>query len=372
MANLLSGTVSVLFNLPVSPNYSQDLFQYTAYIAGGRPNSVFSADLEGDGDNDVAVANWLDGSVSVLLNHGDGTFADKVEYGVGSFPTSVFGADLDGDGDNDLVVANSASKSVSVLLNYGDGTFAPKMDYGAGSRPRSVFSTDLDGDGDNDLVTANPFSRNVSVLLNNGNGTFVYRVYAVGAVPFSVFAADLDGDGDNDLAVTNRNSGTVSVLMNNGDGVFAPKVDYAAGRHPKSVYISDLDGDGDNDLAVANGRGNTVSVLLNVLAPAITEEEEPSSNVPKIYCLSQNYPNPFNLRTVIQYYVSLQSHINICIYNIMGQKVAILLDREIDVGEHSIVWDGIDDSGKSLASGVYVYRMKADKFVHNRKLSLMR
>jgi hypothetical protein len=81
-------------------------------------------------------------------------------------PTSVFSADLDGDGDLDLATANYDSHNVSVLLNNGDGTFAPHSVYSVGDTPWSVFSADLDGDGDLDLATANSDPDNVSVLLN--------------------------------------------------------------------------------------------------------------------------------------------------------------------------------------------------------------
>ena len=230
------------------------------YPAGDEPNSVFSADLDGDGDNDLVVTN--EDGVSVLMNNGDGTFALNVDYPTGDEPNSVFSADLDGDGDNDLVVTNE--DGVSVLLNNGDGTFTPKVDYDAGRHPQSVVIADLDGNGDKDLAVANRNSDNVSVLLNNGDGTFTPKVdYDAGRHPQSVVIADLDGDGDKDLAVANRNSDNVSVLLNNGDGTFTPKVDYDAGRHPQSVVIADLDGDGDKDLAVANRNSDNVSVLLN-------------------------------------------------------------------------------------------------------------
>ncbi len=140
----------------------------TNYLAGNGPTSVSSADFDGDGDNDLAVANEFSNSVSVLFNNGDGTFADstRVDYSLGFDPTSVFSADIDSDGDNDLAVANEGSDNVSVLLNNGDGTFAPRVDYPAGDGSRSAFSADFDGDGDNDLAVANFNSDNVSVLLN--------------------------------------------------------------------------------------------------------------------------------------------------------------------------------------------------------------
>ena len=200
--------------------------------------------------------------------------------------------------------------------------------------------------------------------------------YGVGESPSSIFIADLDGDADNDFAVANMLSNTVSVLLNNGDGTFAPKVGYDAGFQALSVFGADLDGDGDNDLAVASGRG--VSVLLNLSdipitdSTAVTEYEEPSSDVPEIYSLTQNYPNPFNPQTVIYYDLPVQSHINISVYNITGQIVATLVDGHRSAGSYSLVWDGKDDNGKRLANGVYVYRLLADGFVKTRKMVLMK
>ncbi len=245
--------------------HAQALFGLpTNYAAGAVPRSVFSADLNSDGRNDLAVANTNSNSVSVFLNDGNGLFPTKVDYGVGSSPRSVFSADFDGDGDNDLAVANELSDNVSVLLNNGNGTFADKEDYPAGNGPWSVFSADFDGDLDNDLAVANRYDGDVSVLLNPGDGTFVPSGadYAVGIGPRSVFSADFDGDGDSDLAVANLSSNSVSVLLNNGDGIFA-STDYGTGSGPFSVFSADFDGDGNNDLATVNLNSNTVSVLLN-------------------------------------------------------------------------------------------------------------
>ena len=234
----------------------------SAYPAGDGPTSVFAADVDGDGDLDLATANLWSDNVSALLNNGDGTYASHSVYPVGRLPRSVFAADLDGDGDLDLMTANEGSDDVSVLLNNVDGTFAPDSVYPVGGSLWSVFAADLDGDGDLDLATANRSSDDVSVLLNYGDGTFApHSVYPAGPDPRSIFAADLDGDGDADLATANRDAHNVSVLLNNGDGTFASHSDYPVGNYPNSIFAADLDGDGDLDLATAN-HGN-VSVLLN-------------------------------------------------------------------------------------------------------------
>ena len=252
--------------------FVQALFGFrTRYPAGRTPESVFGADLDGDGDNDLAVADAKDDVVGVFLNDGSGVFDARVSYASADGPLALFGADLDSDGDSDVAVASDRSDNVSVLLNNGDGTFAPRLEYGAGARPRALSVADLDGDADRDVAVAN-LSGAVSVLWNNGAGVFAQKSqYQVEFGPQSIASADLDGDGDNDLVTANNtnmtsaggfNSDNVSVLMNRGDGTFAARVNFLAGPRPTSVFASDLDGDGDNDLAVGNS-GNTVSVLSN-------------------------------------------------------------------------------------------------------------
>ncbi|MEU2154747.1 FG-GAP-like repeat-containing protein [Streptomyces sp. NPDC019396] len=234
------------------------------YGVGTSPASVAVGDLDGDGDQDLAVANSTDNNVSVLLNAGNGTFAPQVTYGVGASPASVAVGDLDGDGDQDLAVANSIDNNVSVLLNAGDGTFAPQVTYGVGANPNSVVVADFDGDGDQDLATADALGNTVTVLLNAGDGTFgPGTTYGVGLVPFTVVAADLDGDGDQDLATADTLGNTVSVLLNNGDGTFATAVPYGVGTFPVSVAAADLNGDGRQDLITADAGDDQVSVLLN-------------------------------------------------------------------------------------------------------------
>jgi len=259
LANYRADNVSILFN-----NGNGTFAPKVDYVTGTNPRSVFSSDLDGDGDMDLATANFISDNVSILLNNGNGTFAAKVDYAVEERPNSVFSSDLDGDGDMDLAVSNHYSSNVSILMNNGNGTFAPKVNYSVGVYPISVFSSDLDGDGDMDLAVARTTTGNVSVLLNQGDGTFATKVdYFAGSTPYSVFSSDLDGDGDMDLTTANELSDKVAILFNNGDGTFPKRFQYDTGTEPRSVFSTDLDGDGDMDLAVANNASNTVSVLFN-------------------------------------------------------------------------------------------------------------
>jgi hypothetical protein len=103
--------------------------------------------------------------VSVLLNRGDGTLDAAVSYPAGRTPQSITTADINGDGAIDVVVANSFINSVSVLPNRGDNTLGAPVSYAAYTYPHSVAAVDLNGDGAPDLAAANG-DGGASVLLS--------------------------------------------------------------------------------------------------------------------------------------------------------------------------------------------------------------
>jgi hypothetical protein len=118
------------------------------------PWNAIVADFNGDGVPDLATANVLESTVSVMLGRGDGTFTSPASYAVGFGPEQVLAADLNGDGHLDLVSVNIYSDTVSVLLGRGDGTFGAQSQFAAGLRPISVVACDWQGDGHTDLVVA--------------------------------------------------------------------------------------------------------------------------------------------------------------------------------------------------------------------------
>lgn len=94
--------------------------------------------------------------------------------------------------------------------------------------------------------------------------------------------------------------------------------------------------------------------------------------LPIDYSLSQNYPNPFNPSTVIAFALPKRSRVVLEVFNILGQKVRQLVDNTLPAGNHSIVFDGLDNEGHELASGVYLYRIKTEEFTQSRKMLLMK
>jgi hypothetical protein len=87
--------------------------------------------------------------------------------------------------------------------------------------------------------------------------------------------------------------------------------------------------------------------------------EESNPPVPSKFELSQNYPNPFNGSTMIQFDNPINQRVTLAAYDILGRLVATLADREFDSGRHSIIWNGLADSGHNLASGRYYIMAKA-------------
>jgi len=272
MRKLLTA-LTLLVVLQISTVNAADLFDrvpltYDVWSAG----DMFCDDLDGDNDIDIAViynrTNLQNQSfISVLLNHGDGTYAEAIEYRTGMTPHSICGADIDGDNDIDLVCVSpilTSSRNVFVSKNNGDGTFATYVPYYTHGSPRYVTIADTDGDFDNDLIITASTNNQLSVMLNDSTGVFGSPAYlGVGTIPRSIFASDLNGDSAIDVAVGNAGGDSASIRLNNGAGTLTYHSYYNIGEGQASVTGGDFDGDGDIDLAFAHWMTDTVSVLLN-------------------------------------------------------------------------------------------------------------
>src|SRR6266700_2924161 len=249
----------------------------TEYAAASKngPSGIAVGDFNGDGKLDLAVVNFGDWNVYVLLGNGDGTFqaARSVYFASGGgFPWSIAAGDFNGDGKLDLAVSNYGDNSLSVLLGNGDGTFQAPRTFAVGTNPAQVAIGDFNGDGKLDVAVSSVGSNTVSVLLGNGDGTFLPPLITpVGANPWYFAVGDFNGDGKLDLAVADYGcpldcnsspSNTVTVLLGLGNGTFQPAPSLTVGNGPAGVAVGDFNGDGRQDLAVANVNDNTLSVLL--------------------------------------------------------------------------------------------------------------
>lgn len=269
------------------------------YLSPTGAYTVAVGDFNGDGVEDLAVTEIgipPNAQVAIYLGNGDGTFTLKSTTPTGNGSEPAVAGDFNGDGILDLAVVNSGNGnipttsfpevqgSVTILLGNGDGTFTTVPAAPAtGWSPLAVAAGDFNGDGILDLAVANDgqygidtpgtvpgvYPGSVTVLLGNGDGTFTSAASPATALyPDGIAVGDFNGDGKADL-VTSSTSGGVgnpaSVLLGNGDGTFALALELATGEVSTAVVAKDFNDDGLTDIAVSNNGSSSVSILLSQL-----------------------------------------------------------------------------------------------------------
>ena len=370
------------------------------------------ADIDHDGDLDCFAGNFA-GKILFFQNVGDFThpvysltsdFYQNID--IGNYSAPVF-SDIDNDGDPDLFVGeedgtinffrnignafsaqfdnpalnylNKTGKAESVpemldydkdgdvdfFVGYKDGSISFYENHGTKNSPNFALITeayqglkatqnavprfiDMDGDNDPDLFLGNirggieyyeagnqvPFLHPVNDQVAFVDSTFVFYVTAVGN-PTPLFTLE---DSPTGMEI-NANSGRI---------FWEPKTGQK-GIHNVTVRASNSVG------------FNIVTFRVNVIWP-----------VPERITLFQNYPNPFNSGTAIRFGLHSTSKVIIKVYNLLGQEVRTLVRSELPEGFHITVWDGRDNRGRSVSSGLYFYRLQAGPQTRIRKMLLVK
>ena len=116
-----------------------------------------------------------------------------------------------------------------------------------------------------------------------------------------------------------------------------------------------------------------LKTAINELLPLPTDVSElPSGQLPERFSLSQNYPNPFNPTTSFEFNLPAKSEVKIEVFNIIGQNVATLLDKEMAAGSYKVEWDGKDNNGTDVSTGIYLYRLSTNHYVSTKKMMLIK
>jgi hypothetical protein len=121
-----------------------------------------------------------------------------------------------------------------------------------------------------------------------------------------------------------------------------------------------------------------VNVNGGILRPALNAEIS-EHNMPREFGLTQNYPNPFNPTTEIQYTLPAAGKVTLKIFNVLGEQVRLLVDEFKPAGQYTVVWDGKNNAGETIASGIYIYQISYQPsepstrpIVRSGKMSLLR
>jgi hypothetical protein len=325
------------------------------------------ADFDNDGVPEIAMIHWYGQNqaqmgVTVCEANGDilpgwpQLFPDKSQW----FSTYPAAADLDGDSIPELIATFSAIDGAQVYVWHGDGRPLQETEFG----PRDGFLTgvttalsgpivtDVDNDGAPEIVVrggALLFGAFEQIYAFEVDGSLargwpVYTYADPSKVTFSPFTP-LVGDFDLD--------GKLELLMGSSDAQIyswdLPTLD-EKGAILWGKYLYDEQNSG-------------ILPFKRAASPP-----QPPVTLPQSYSLSQNFPNPFNGSTTIEVKLKESGLMKIEIFNILGQKVAVLNDRPLAAGRYRFQWDAHDRRGHELASGLYFYRLRINQVTETKKM----
>lgn len=244
-----------------SENFTK--FNYTNTFAGAKFRNVHIANLDNDGDEDIAYISNNNDDVIWLENTGTGT--GNLIFGAPMFldteATGVWGLDvkdMDKDGDLDILISTAQSGTVNTdriswYENNGAKSFTKHDITTTVDKVRSVFAIDVDDDGDMDFLSSSADDDTVSWYQNNGNQTFTKKDIDTNSDNVQkVTASDVDGDGDIDIMSASGSDDVIALYLNNGSEVFTKKVITNLLDGARAVGTVDLDSDGDLDILAAS------------------------------------------------------------------------------------------------------------------------
>jgi hypothetical protein len=180
-------------------------------------------------------------------------------------------------------------------------------------------------------------------------------------------------DVSNDFVVAFAMNGTY-VSDGSGDNrVMATEI-AGVSPYPSITYTQNPTSGSPRWVYVVNNEGGTVfPYLIRAYVSSKTSDiNEEYELIPGTYSLDQNYPNPFNPETVISYQLTKPEHVSLKIYDSLGRLVRVLIDSEKGAGRYKTNWNGTDETGNFVTSGIYFYTISAGEFSQTKKMILMK
>lgn len=226
---------------------------------------------------------------------------------------------------------------------------------------------------------------NLSGSYKEGEETFTLRLSAEDVQNLKQYRFVLKYD-DSRYGLVATSPAAMNVLAAESSDVSFASVPRARGERVVDASTRDAAGSGSGNLAEFTFRikgpipdladfSIADGILVDVdghVDPITAVHVESMAKLPATYGLDQNMPNPFNPATAIQYQLPEDGHVRLVVYNLLGQEVRTLVDERVMAGHHAVMWDGRDDSGRSLATGVYLYRLTANDYKQVKRMLLLK
>ena len=297
---------------------------------------VAIADLDGNQDLEIILGDD-NGNVHVL--HYDGPLMNSLETDSETF-NGVSIADIDGDGSMELLFSGDEGYLHAWDPITNEEANGWPIDLGSPVIDEPI-TMDIDNDGDQEIMCVTEsneihFYHHDGVSFENFPYISYHSIYSMPVV------GDIDNDGDFEVII-----GTSSDLR------VIDIAQEAGGKYTWSTYRSSNHRNGYFDVTLASTSSNDISI-------------------PTKYSLGNNYPNPFNPITRISYGLPKDSNVNITVYDINGRVVNLLINSNQPAGQGSIIWNGKNDAGMSVAAGLYFYKMQAGTFHQTNKMILLK
>ena len=229
-------------------------------------NSIYAADVDGDGDLDILSATSDDDRIAWHMNDGDQNFTTHTISTAADSPRSVVAADVDSDGDMDVLTASTQDDKIAWYENDGGQNFSEHTISTIAIGATSVFAADVDTDGDLDVLSASKFD-SIKWYENDGSEGFIQHTIASTGTEF-VFATDVDTDVDTDGDIdvlSARSSGSIVWYANDGGQIFSTHTITASSNSFSSVFASDMDKDGDMDVLSSSLGFSNDTIAWNIL-----------------------------------------------------------------------------------------------------------
>ncbi len=350
-------------------------------ISGPVLSSPSSADLNGDGHKEIIFSTSTGNLHAISAVTGEDLNGWPVSTASASWSGPIAG-DVTGNNQPDVVVAN-VQGNIFCFDRQGNEIFTRNI----GNQIRSgIVVHDIDDDGNNEIVFAD-MGGNIVVLDGNGDNWGLFPVNTGYVIEHTPVLADMDGDGNLDI-IYGDNGGYLRSLNISGNETpnFPIKLASGATASPAIGYIG-----GNNNPDIVIPTGNLYN-FIDFKRPIgtigwghykgsirrtgnsfdLTGVESVPDEIAGVTELLGNYPNPFNPDTRISFSLATESDVTIKVYNIRGQLVRRLLSERLGDGEHRVIWNGKDDQGNNVSSGLYFYILQAGNYSASSKMLLLK